>query len=42
MGPKVAAALMFLNHGGKRAVIAHLDEALLAWRGKAGTQIVPG
>jgi len=42
MGPKVKAALRFLARGGKRAVIAHLDQAADALAGKAGTQIVPG
>ncbi|MGQ0509564.1 MAG: carbamate kinase [Betaproteobacteria bacterium] len=42
MAPKVEAALKFIAHGGRRAVIAHLDEALAALDGKAGTQVVPG
>jgi carbamate kinase len=42
MAPKVEAALKFIEHGGKRAIIAHLDEALSALEGKTGTQIVPG
>lgn len=40
MAPKVEAALRFLNGGGQRAVIAHLDDAHAALRGQAGTQIV--
>jgi carbamate kinase len=40
MGPKVDAALNFLARGGRRAVIAHLDEALAAFEGSAGTQVV--
>lgn len=39
MGPKVDAALNFLAHGGRRAVIAHLDQAAEALEGAAGTQI---
>ncbi|MGI9523638.1 MAG: carbamate kinase [Hyphomicrobiaceae bacterium] len=40
MGPKVDAALRFLAGGGERAIIAHLDEAMPALRGEAGTHIV--
>lgn len=40
MGPKIQAAIRFLETGGTRAVIAHLLEALPALRGEAGTQIV--
>lgn len=40
MGPKVEAACRFLEGGGRRAVIAHLKDALAALRGKAGTQIL--
>ena len=40
MGPKVAAALRFLAAGGKRAIIAHLDEAADALAGRAGTQVL--
>jgi carbamate kinase len=42
MAPKVEAALWFLARGGERAVIAHLDDALAALEGRAGTQVVPG
>ncbi|MDN5318069.1 MAG: carbamate kinase [Thermovirga sp.] len=41
MGPKVAAALRFVKNGGKRAIIASLNEALQALEGEAGTQITP-
>jgi carbamate kinase len=41
MRPKIEAALQFLKRGGRRVVIAQLDEALSALRGEAGTQIVP-
>jgi carbamate kinase len=40
MGPKVAAALLFLKLGGKRAIIASLDSAVPALRGETGTHIV--
>lgn len=39
MGPKVDAAIGFLQNGGKRAVIAHLDDAVNGLAGSAGTQI---
>jgi carbamate kinase len=42
MGPKVTAALRFIAAGGKRAIIAHLDQAADAIAGKAGTHVVPG
>ena len=42
MGPKVAAAIRFLQDGGERAVIADLDGALAALGGEAGTMIQPG
>ncbi|MCC6534467.1 MAG: carbamate kinase [Burkholderiales bacterium] len=41
MEPKVEAAIRFLQAGGKRVVIAHLDEAVAALRGDTGTHIVP-
>ncbi len=40
MGPKVEAAIRFLDLGGKRVVIGSLDAALAALRGEAGPQIV--
>jgi carbamate kinase len=40
MGPKIDAALRFLDGGGERVIIAHLEEAMPALRGEAGTQIV--
>ena len=42
MGPKVKAALRFLGAGGKRAIIAHLDQAADALAGNAGTHVVAG
>lgn len=41
MGPKVEAAIQFIEGGGKRAIIGSLDEALPALRGETGTHIVP-
>ncbi len=40
MGPKIEAAIGFLEGGGKRVVIGHLEQALPALRGEAGTQIL--
>ena len=40
MGPKIAAAIRFLQGGGKRVIIAHLNSALPALRGETGTQIL--
>lgn len=40
MGPKIEAAVGFLEAGGSRVVIAELDQAPAALRGDAGTQIV--
>ena len=42
MLPKIEAALRFLAGGGKRAIIAHLDEAQAALAGDAGTHVIPG
>lgn len=40
MGPKVLAAMRFVEWGGERAVIAALDRAVEALEGKTGTQVV--
>jgi len=40
MGPKVEAALRFVEGGGTRAVIARLEDATAAIAGEAGTQIM--
>jgi carbamate kinase len=42
MGPKVQAAVNFVQAGGERAVIADLNDALAAVAGAAGTSILPG
>ncbi|MCP5152164.1 MAG: carbamate kinase [Ectothiorhodospiraceae bacterium] len=41
MGPKVEAALRFVEGGGERAIIAHLDDAVAALAGETGTQVLP-
>ncbi len=40
MGPKIEAAIRFLDGGGERVIVAHLDEAMPALRGETGTHIV--
>ena len=40
MGPKVEAAIRFLEGGGERVIIGHLDEAMAALRGDTGTHVV--
>jgi len=40
MGPKVLAAIRFLQNGGKTAIIASIDNAWEALQGNAGTRIV--
>jgi carbamate kinase len=40
MGPKVDAAIRFLEGGGKRVVIGHLDQALPALMGETGTHVL--
>jgi carbamate kinase len=42
MGPKVEAAIGFVQAGGSRAVIADLADASAALQGEAGTEIVAG
>jgi len=39
MGPKIDAAIRFLEGGGERAIVAHLEEAMPALRGETGTHI---
>jgi carbamate kinase len=41
MGPKIEAAITFLESGGERVVICALEDLPLALDGKAGTLIVP-
>ena len=40
MGPKIEAAILFLEGGGKRVVIGHLDDAVSALTGETGTHII--
>ncbi len=39
MGPKILASVRFLRHGGKRAIITSPEKAVLALKGKVGTEI---
>ena len=41
MDPKVEAVCRFVEQTGRSATIAALDQALSAWRGESGTQVVP-
>jgi len=41
MGPKVEAAIRFLERGGKRVIVCHIEQVLPALRGETGTHIVP-
>ncbi len=41
MGPKIAAALHYLDRDGRQVVITSLDRAYDALQGNAGTRIVP-
>lgn len=40
MGPKVDAAIRFLEGGGERVIIGALDEAMACLRGEAGTHVI--
>jgi carbamate kinase len=40
MGPKIEATIRFLESGGERVIIAHIDQAMAALRGETGTHIV--
>ncbi len=42
MGPKIEAALGFVQNGGDYAIITSLDKAMDALDGKTGTKIIPG
>ncbi len=41
MGPKIDAAIRFLEGGGERVIIGSIDQAMDALEGKTGTRIVP-
>jgi carbamate kinase len=40
MGPKVLAAIRFLESGGKKVIISHVDKGYEAFKGETGTHIV--
>ena len=40
MGPKIQAAIRFLEGGGRKVVISHLEEIMEALAGETGTHIV--
>lgn len=40
MGPKIDAAVRFLEGGGQQVIIGHIEEAMAALEGSAGTHIV--
>ncbi len=40
MGPKIDAAIGFLEGGGERVIIGHLESAMAALRGESGTHVV--
>jgi len=40
MGPKILAAIRFLESGGKKVIISHVDKGYEAFKGKTGTHIV--
>jgi carbamate kinase len=42
MGPKVHACMSFINNGGEKAVITHLEDIEEAVEGNAGTHIIVG
>jgi carbamate kinase len=39
MGPKVLAAIRFLESGGKKVIISHVDKGYKAFKGETGTHI---
>ena len=41
VGPKVDAAISFVQGGGERAIISDINHAIDALKGKCGTQVVP-
>jgi carbamate kinase len=40
MGPKILAAIRFLDSGGKKVIISHVDKGYEAFKGKTGTNIL--
>jgi carbamate kinase len=41
MGPKVEAALSFIEHGGREAIITRYEQLVDAVHDRAGTHILP-
>jgi carbamate kinase len=41
MGPKIEAALEFLQAGGRRAIVTSPERIVASLRGEAGTEILP-
>lgn len=41
MGPKIDAAIRFIEGGGKRAIIGHMKNAIPALLGESGTHVIP-
>lgn len=41
MGPKIEAAIQFLQRGGRQVIITRLERAIEAWAGRTGTRIRP-
>jgi len=39
MGPKILAAIRFLEFGGEKVIISHVDKGWEAFQGKTGTHI---
>ena len=39
MGPKIIAAIRFLESGGEKVIISHVDKGYEAFKGKTGTLI---
>ncbi len=40
MGPKILAAIRFLESGGKKVIISHVEKGYEAFKGETGTHIV--
>ncbi|MBU1636364.1 carbamate kinase, partial [bacterium] len=41
MGPKIEAAISFIEGGGKRVIICSLDRFIESLEGNSGTEIIP-
>lgn len=41
MGPKIDAAIRFIEGGGKRAIIGHMERTIPALLGETGTHVIP-